>query len=227
MNNLVTYLIAGVKVLYAPEKTFRELDENGLKSPWPMLVTLMLLSTLISVVAAPVYMQAFQAQAAQMQNIPTPEPKFFYIRALLSGLIFFPLILLIEALVYHIFAPLADADSSYSDVFQVVVYSSVVTVIAQLLSVIIMAATGSSTVMFSPAVFLPRERVMATFFGRFLSQLSIFSIWSVYIIGVGIAVKGRTRKSKALIMAYSVWLVWKIFVAALGGFAPQPRPQAG
>jgi len=223
MNAITEYLKAGVDIIYSPQKTFEHLKEKDLRSPWLMLVVLMVFSTFISLAAAPIYMKLFQAEAANMENMPQMNITFFYVRAFITGLIAFPLMLFIEALVYYIFAPLADAELSYMDMFQVVVYSSVITVIAQFLKVSLVALTNNVFITFSLAVFLPHDEVSKTFIGRFLAQLDLFAIWSVYIIGVGMAVKGNSRKEKTLLVTYSVWLVWKLFVAVLGKYANAGR----
>ncbi len=227
MKDLIGYLKAAVIVVYAPEKTFRELEEKGLRSPWPILLTLMVLTTIVSLLAAPLYMKIFLQEASRMEQEVHVTITAFYVRAILSGLIFFPIMMAIEALVFYIFAPLAEAEVSFNDMFQVVAYSAVITFIAQVITVIFVAATGIHTISFSPAVFLPPDSLYRTFWGRFLSQLNIFSIWSIYIVGVGMAVRGKTVRSKALILVFSVWIVWKIFVAILSGFAPRFQSSGG
>ncbi len=219
MKNVLDYLKAGIEVLYAPYRTFEKLEEKGLRSPWVMMLTLMVITTAVSWIFIPVRMRLLQANLSSMaQNYPMSR-NFFIVQALVSGLIAFPIMIFIEALVYYVFAPLADAELGYMDMLQVTTYASVLSVVGQIIKLSLMALTGTTTIWFSPAVFLSQDQVMASFVGRLLAQFDLFAIWSVYIIGIGMAARGKTRRSKALIVTYSVWLVWKIFVAVLSKFS--------
>lgn len=206
-----------IDILYAPAAVFERRRDGGYGVP--LLILTVLLAGLLyvnMVVLAPVYLFEMQRglEAAGDQAVmadPGEMARMGQVFGVLGFAIFFPISVLFAALLLWLGARLLGAAIIYSSAALVATYSQVPSVFQQLAAILqgivldVDAMRSPRDVTLSLARFLPPETdpVLLALAGR----LELFTLWSVALMAIGLAVIAKVPRSSALVVAIVVWLV--------------------
>jgi hypothetical protein len=117
-----------------------------------------------------------------------------------------PLFILIFAIFIWLFAKIVSAKLSYKQAAMISTLAFIPRLIGSLVTTVQVALMDTSTVnnMFalsaSPARFMDPETTSPKMLGL-AGAFDVFSIWSMILIGIGIAVMGRVERGKGLLVA--------------------------
>jgi len=106
--------------------------------------------------------------------------------------------------------------SAYKQMFAVTAYSSLIDVLGGLIKMPIMLSKETANVHFSIATFMS-ESAKDTFLYKLLSHFELFTIWSIIVLCIGIAVVGRFKVDKVWPWVAVIFLLWYAVTSALGG----------
>jgi hypothetical protein len=101
-----------------------------------------------------------------------------------------------------------------SDAYMVVSYAFLPRVVAALVSAVILLVSGktitdANQLSFSLARFLTPDPMSPMFV--LASKIEVFQLWSLVLIAIGLAVTGRTSRTRAIIATVVVWAVPTLF----------------
>ncbi len=110
-------------------------------------------------------------------------------------------------------------ETKYKKVFSVVAWSSLVGLLGGILKTFLILSKGTTHgVVTSLAILLPTPPLgqKAPVFYRFLSRFDLFTIWTLilWIIGLAVIYRFTTKKSSTLVL--SLWAIWIVISVALG-----------
>jgi len=130
------------------------------------------------------------------------------------------LILLIGAGLLWVLTALTGSDARYRMLLSVLAHASVTLVLVTMVSALIVFVRGTETVSsFSdlrPAIGLDLLAPGATgFLGSYLNAINPFSIWGVWLTGVGVAVTHRTSRGTGVVVAAVAYLIGAAIFAVL------------
>lgn len=212
-----------IKIFYSPSRTFEEIKEKNIKPLLPFFI-LILFSLIINLLYANFVIYPRRTELLQMQNLP-PETieraskflsrEFLNIQTVLGTFIFFPVLILLISLFYHLLVPLFEGESKFEHAFIYVVYSKFINVLAHYIKFPISFFKKEVVVHTDLAVFFPflKDKI---FLYLFLTQFDIFTIYSLYVVSCGMNILSSVPKRKALFLVYSLWLLVSIIISILG-----------
>lgn len=124
------------------------------------------------------------------------------------------LILLVEALVVWLVLKIFKGQGRFKQVLSVMGYSSVITVLGAIVSVIAIQLTGtySDVTYTSLAAFMPDMK--GSFIFGAARSLDVFNIWYFVCASIGVATVSKVDNKKA----YLVMVILLIVIAAFGGY---------
>ncbi len=212
------------KVFYEPDRVFEE--SRGFL--WPFVLGLLL--TLLALwIVMPLLSQLQLEKLQQMmpQNSGSDfNPKAFQQRLLLysmlSALVVYPLKILLQGLVFNGVMPLVGGEGVYGHALVAAVYGSWVSAVGNLVKAVISRLTSIFPLHLDLAVLLP-DTLVNTPLGHLFSQVDLFTLWSLWVIGTGLAVLYGTERRKGYLVAFGVWLVYLLLVGLIVTFAPGPN----
>lgn len=143
-------------------------------------------------------------QAISIMNSPFP-----LIVGFLGGCISISAILLIFAATLHFLIILFGGYSSFHHAFSVICYSSLVQVVAILMKLIFIGVTKSLNFITSFALLLPFME-KENFIYKVLSHLDLFTLWEMFLVGIGINITHRLKKSSSFVIVFIIWFIWII-----------------
>lgn len=118
-----------------------------------------------------------------------------------------PVALLIQALallfVFLRFNPFAPG--TFKDIFATLLYSKSAILLGGLLSIYIAYLTGNPSANFSPAILVGDEKLKSVLF-----HLDLFSLYSLYILSMGLVKGFQFKFQDALIGVYGLWMIFFI-----------------
>jgi hypothetical protein len=122
--------------------------------------------------------------------------------------------LILAGLLFAVFNAALGGDSSFKQVFTVLVHSSAVTVVQQLFVTPLNVARESMSSATNLAVFLPMLEE-GSFLARLLGTIDLFLIWWVIVLSIGLSVLSR-RKTGSIAM--SLFVVYGVIAIAIAWF---------
>lgn len=105
------------------------------------------------------------------------------------------------------------SDASLRHMLVVTAYGFVVQAIESLVRTPLMLLSGSLQVHLGPGA-LVTEEMAHTFLGKLLTSFSFFTLWQVWIIGIGLGVLAGVPVRRSLITVVMMWSLWLVFAAA-------------
>lgn len=206
-----------IDLLYAPAAVFER--RRGATFGWPLAILAVLLAALVFVnmtVLAPLYeaeirrsIESAGQGAAAMD--PAQMASMGRIFGVVGFLIFFPISVLLVALVLWGGAKVLGAGIAFATAGVVATYSQLPIVFQQLAAIIqglVLDVRGMEhmhSVSLGVARFLPADSnpVLLALAGR----LELFALWSVILMTIGLAVTARISRGAAFAVAAVVWLL--------------------
>ena len=219
--------IAGrmIRTFTAPGQTFASVRERMTWQDWfaPTLVAVVA-GIVAGMLALPEAMEAgsemmqeegmTEEQRAAMEQMKAAAPAMTLVSV---PIVSFLMLFLLGGVLLLLGNPILGGEANYGQMLAVTAYASLVKVIQTIVTVPILLATGS-LVVFGPGLLLPEE-MLATFAGRLLSGVDIFTLWQVLLMAVGTGVMAGCSTRKALFPLLILWAVWIVVQAGLGGLA--------
>ncbi len=212
-----------IKVLYSPEKGFKEIEEKRINPLIPLLI-LILFSLIINLLYVNFVIYPKRFEFIQSQNLPPERSEimikflsrgFLNFQIIFSSIIFLPIIILIISSFYHILVPIIGGFSEFNHALLYVICSKFINIFAHYVKFPISLLTNKIQVHMDLAILFPflNEK---SFIYLFLSQIDIFTIYSLYIVVCGMNILSKTPKRNALVSVYFLWLFISIIISILG-----------
>ncbi|HKW42499.1 MAG TPA: YIP1 family protein [Gemmatimonadales bacterium] len=210
-----------VRVLFEPTAVFERVREKP-RFLLPFLA-LAVITILIGIVQLPYVKAALTAQFAQTPNM-TPEQaqtglKFASIGIVIAP-IFYCLFLLLNAFILWVSVSVLGGEAKFATLLSVTTYASITYALLQIVGVIILMMRGTSEIAsmldLQPAVGLDLLAPDAKgFLLAFLRGINPFTLYGLFLTGVGITVTHRTSKGTAYTAATIQFLIALLLGAAL------------
>jgi hypothetical protein len=214
-----------IDIFYAPSTVYAR-RENA--NPWPMILIITVLVTLITVLTWGSLSPAIEAEMrAQMATAMAKNPQMtqdaldqgikFQMIARRWGGVFFPLGILIIALPVWLLAKILGAKVTYQKALVIVTWSAIIAVVqmivigAQALVMDTAALTTPDKLALSAARFADKATTAPMLY-PFLKALDVFGIWSLIVMCIGVRVIGKTTKSQAILFG-AIWFVASVLIA--------------
>ncbi len=105
-------------------------------------------------------------------------------------------------------------ETKFSQLFSITCWSGVITVLSSLINVPIMANKMVMESATSLSSLLPSEENKSLLYHLF-SQIDLFWIWWVAVIGFGVAAVYKFSTRKAMTMVFSLWAIYVVIAVAL------------
>jgi hypothetical protein len=207
-------------IYFAPSKVFNALKE---KPQWIIpLVVVLLVVAVTAVVTVSLTRETIIARQEEMfQERGMSEEQIEQARQFTSGPIMMissaisaalitAVLLVVFALVVHLFIPLFGGESSFKKVFSVICFSALVTVPAAILKIILIAITGSPYITTSLALLAP-DLAKSSFTYQLLSGFDLFVIWEMVLVSMGISITNNLLRKNAYMLVFLIWFI-SIFI---------------
>lgn len=234
MNDSSIARIAGV--LISPTRTFEAIRQ---RPTWLVaLVVLVVLGVIVGylvterldmeqVVRDATADSGRQLSEEQLEQAIDFQEKFGSIFAIAGAVVFFPVGLLIMALLFWVALKLVGGELSYKASVATSLHGLMPTAVSSLLSLPVILSRAEldyddvktgSLLKSNLGAFASEEAGAAL--RALLSSIDLFSIWCVFLLSVGYSVVGRVSKGKAAVTVVVLWAVWvtiKVGWAAIVG----------
>jgi hypothetical protein len=129
--------------------------------------------------------------------------------------LFAPVIwLIIAGLLFAVFNAALGGDSSFKQVYAVVVHSTVVTVVQQFFVMPLNFVRESMSSATNLSVFLPMLDE-SSFLAKFFGTIDLFMVWWVIVLAIGLSVLYRRKTGPIAIGLFSVYVIVAIIYAAV------------
>ncbi len=206
-----------IKIITSPTIVF---DEE--KKPWLPLVATVIISIISFLTLRTVLANEFSEKALKfIENLPEEQkqraldqignlPRMLIV-GVATIIILTPLKILIQALIFNTAAPLMGGELSFSRAIAVMSFGNYISSLSWLIKV--------------PIAIITREPVVRTDLGVLftelkgylpivLSQIDIFTIWSLIIIAIGLEKYAKIERKKGYILVLTLWIIY------IAGLAP-------
>lgn len=212
-----------INVLHEPSAVFGRIRERPrVLAPFIVLAVLLVAVTWFM---QPMYEQAMRGMIAQMppEAAARMDPSGQTMKTLVSTPITHFVILLVGAGLLWILTSLTGSDARYKVLLSVLTYAYVTFVLVSVVSALVVFLRGAETVTslrdLRPAIGLDLLAPGVTgFLGGLLNAINPFSIWGVWLTGVGIAVTHRIGRGTGVVIAAVAFLIGASIFALGQGF---------
>ncbi len=222
--------IAGV--LFAPAETFQEIARRpDIVGPLLIIIVISFISTIILVQRMDFETMMREQMSAQGQQpdeqalrIGTAFGKVMAYTSPLWGIIGFLVIAGVLLLAFRLFG----GEGNFTQAFSVVLYAWVPMVIKSIVMGIVAffqgtidPATAAATLVKSNPAFLFDIKEQPVLFS-FVSSFDVFTIWTLFLVIIGFAALAKVSRTKAAVIVLSLWSIWiviKLGLAAMGAAA--------
>ena len=128
-------------------------------------------------------------------------------------LVFTPVFyLIIAGVAMFIGNVILGGESKFSTIFAVTCWSGLITVLSQMINIPVMANRQSMESATSLGSFFASEE-NKTFFYHLFSQVDLFMLWWVAVLGFGVAAAYKFSTKKAMTMVFVVWAIFAVGAA--------------
>lgn len=226
--------IAGrmIRTLTAPGQTFSSVRDQSTWRDWLTPTLVVVVAGLVTgILALPATMEAgsemlqeqyeemTEAERAMAEQMHQAAPAM----ALVAVPVFSFLVLFFLGGVLLLLAnPILGGEANYGQMLAVTAYASLVKVVQAIVTLPFLLKTGTLLVI-GPGLFLSEE-MLATFAGRLLSGVDLFTFWQVLLMAVGTGVMSGRSTRDALVPLLMLWAVVLVVQAGLGGLSDAMQP---
>lgn len=124
--------------------------------------------------------------------------------------------LLIAGILFFVGNVLLGGDSSYGRILSIYVYSSLIAIPAAIIKIPLVFMRETAEIQTSLALLLSPD-MKESFIYRFFAQIDIFTIWTVILVSLGMAVMYNFTLRKSATTVFVLWLLWVLVSSALAG----------
>jgi hypothetical protein len=211
-------------IFYQPSKVFEGMKE---KPQWllpliicalaTVLVTVIILKPIVfpeqiaRINANPDIPEDAKARAVEQMAGPIP-----FVIGIVAAAVGQPAAALFIALVFWGTFAMLGGKTKFGGMFAATVWGELISLSSALVKVPLMFIQETTKVHTSLALILPAE-MEESFLFRLLAQVDVFALWAAFVMAVGCSVLSGVDKKKSFAVVFSLWGVWVLLAAALGG----------
>jgi len=213
------------EIIFSPKRAFERLSE---KPRWwqglVIVVPLIILGNLIGVWGG--YDFIVQAAAEHLAQM-TPEraeaaERWMSLPVMLgttaiNKLIIVPLSVLIQATLFHLMVPLCGGEANYAKAFGIVVWSKMAIALGAWTTGLLTLAMGQPFRTDMGLLVDANSKLQGG-----LSQIELFSIWSLALIAEGMVRVTGCKRLGAYLAVFGLWAVWVAASFGMGTLIPAP-----
>jgi len=210
-----------IGVFVSPRPT---MDNISARPNWLLpLIIVTIVGTVSGYLLSDVILQTAIDQMSNNANM-TPEQvelarprveQWTRITAWASPLVFTPVFYLILAGVFMFVGNvMLGGAARYKTLFSVVCWSALITVISSLINVPVMRSRGAMESATNLAFLAPEGETQSLLY-FFLSQIDLFTIWWLIVLGLGLAAANRFSNEKGVT---TVFVLWALYLGVAVGF---------
>ncbi len=210
---------SALKVFYAPNEAMAEINENP--RPWIPFVLVVLLSLVVFLISFTfIKEEAIREAMKRIEELP-PEQRDMAMKSVKAGymmltgiigvIVMNPLKMLLQGLAFQGGLKFVGGDAPYNKVLSVVAHANLISVFGNILKLPVIVLTKSPKVHYDLAIFVSSMEPKSYLY-RFLSQIDIFTIWSLFVLGTGLSVVGNVERRKAMYFVFGVWILYILLV---------------
>jgi len=199
-----------IEIVYNPRKVFQE--DGSFIIPF---IAVIILSIVFLVILTPVrFEQILQNVTERIQDLPQEQQerilgsmtvKNIIIRGGIAILIMVPIKIILQALIYQVSLPLIGGELSLKNSLFILSYANLISTFSGFLKVPVALISKNINVRTDLSIFLPQG---SGYLWKVLSQIDLFTIWSLGILGLGLSIMGKVEKKKAYILVGMLWLAY-------------------
>ncbi|MEO0250406.1 MAG: YIP1 family protein [candidate division WOR-3 bacterium] len=209
------------EIIVSPRKAFERLAE---KPRWwqglLIVIPLIIIGNLIGVWGGYEFiMQMSQERLSQM----TPEQAEAAARWMtlpmmlgttaINKLIIVPIVVLIQATIFHLMVPLSGGEANYGKAFGIVIWSKMAIAVGAWVGGLLTLAMGQP--------FRTDMGLLVDIGSKLqggLSQIELFSIWSLVLVAEGMVRVMGCRRGMSYAVVFGLWAVWVAISFGMGAF---------
>jgi len=210
------------KVIVSPSRTFQAVkEEPGFLIPAALFLVIMIAATLLIGPETRQYTVELMTKQGATPSQIDAGLKMMLPMAVIGVLISYPILWLLQALVLLIYNQIALGEGKFKQLFAVAVFSSVPTVIHQIIASGLIKAMGMNAALqvnTSLAVLLGSDT--QTFLYRFLANFDLFTIWGLALLALGGAIVMNKSVKGIGLYILVLWIILAVGMAFLGGLFP-------
>lgn len=223
--------IAGrmIRTLTSPGRTFASVRDQSTWRDWltPTLVVVVA-GVVAGILALPSAMdvgsemmheqEMTEEQRAMMQQMQEAAPAMTVVAI---PVVSFLWLFIVGGILLLVANPILGGEATYGQMLAVTAYAGLVKVLQAIVTVpFLMKGT---ILVIGPGLFLSEE-TLATFAGRVLSGLDLFTFWQVVLMAVGTGVMAGRSTREALVPLLILWAVVIVVQAGLGALGDAMAP---
>ncbi len=211
-------------VFLNPSRVFE--SEKGDPNPWIPFVAVVIVVMVYVLITGVAIREVWVSKAMerikelppdqQKQALKTLSSGFMLISGILYSLILTPLKMFFTALYYTILIMIVGGEISYMSSLTTVSYANVISLLAFVIKAPLIIFTKNVEVTTSLVMFMKGMEPSSPIY-KLASQVDFFTLWSLYVMGIGLSVLGGFSKKRGALMTYLSWLLW-IFVYVFVSF---------
>ena len=225
--------IAGrmIRTLTSPGRTFASVRDQSTWRDWLTPTLVVVVAGLVAgILTLPAVMDAGSEMMQELEEMSAEE------RAVMEqlreaapavALLWIPIasflwLFIVGGVMLLVANPILGGEANYGQMLAVTAYASLVKVVQAVVTVPFTMKTGTVLVI-SPGLFLSEE-LIATFAGRVLAGVDLFTFWQVLLMAVGTGVMAGRSTREALVPLLILWAVVIVVQAGLGSLGDAMAP---
>lgn len=214
-----------LKVIVNPSRAFQAIkEEPGFLIPAAIILVIIAAATVLIIPESRQYtVELMTKQGSPASQINAISTLTLILGSLFGVLIGYPFLWLVQAVALLIYNQIALGEGNFKQFFAVAVFSSVPTVIHQIIASGLIKAMGMKAAMqVNTSLALIMGSDSQTFLYRFLSNFDLFTIWGMGLLALGGALAMKKSVKGVGLYLLALWIVLAAGMALLGGLFPTP-----
>ncbi len=214
-------------IFLTPRTTFSALAQSiGMWDLVAPFLILLVLSVGSQALIGPLQLEEQQERILQSERIPDEQKDAILERMegalnrpsryLLGGIAIIAWYAILGGVVMFFGAFILGGQGTYKNTLAVVLYASLVDVVASIVKIPLILQTGTTKVETGLALLLPGS-LNGTLIYRFFHSLDFFAMWKVFLVALGVALVYKVEEKKARIVLFGAWVLAMFLLAWLWG----------
>lgn len=199
-----------LRVIVEPGKVFEE-DQK----PWaPLIATVLIAICYFVVIQVVLKEEIFSMSLQYIEGLPEAQreaataalqSRTRMVTALFTIILLIPLKVLIQALIYNVSVPLLGGEITYFKSLTVLSFANFISILSDVAKLPIAIFTRNPVPRTDLGILVGNSK---SYLATVLSQVDPFTIWSLFIIALGLEKYGKMKKSNAAILVAILWIVY-------------------
>ncbi len=209
------------EIIVSPRKAFERLAEKSrLWQGLLIVIPLIIIGNLIGVWGG--YEFIIQASQERLSQL-TPEQAEAAARWMtlpimlgttaINRLILVPIVVLVQAVIFHLMVPLSGGEANFGRAFGIVIWSKMAIAVGAWVGGLLTLAMGQP---FRTDLGLLVD--MSSKLQGGLSQVELFSLWSLVLVAEGMVSVLGCRRAMSYTVVFGLWAIWVAISFGIGAF---------